>query len=64
MKDVLIALKAAGIVTVASAGNEGPSCSTIKDQPASHSDLTLSVGAHDHRTGRAGLLLEPRSLHS
>ena len=51
MKDVLIALKASGIVTVASAGNEGSGCSSIGDQPATHSDETLSVGAHDNRTG-------------
>lgn len=48
---VLEALKAAGIFVVASAGNDGSSCSTIKDPPAYHSALTFSVGAFDHRSG-------------
>lgn len=48
----LKALKAAGIMTVVSAGNDGPGCSTIQDPPAWHSSLVLSVGAHDHRSGR------------
>lgn len=51
MVDVLAATKAAGIVTVVSAGNDGSSCSTIKSQPATVSPYTLSVGAHDHRSG-------------
>lgn len=46
---VLKAMRAAGILVVASAGNEGSSCSTIQDGPAFHSDLILSVGAVDHR---------------
>jgi len=45
----LMAMKAAGILVVVSAGNEGPGCSTIQDPPAWHSALTLSVGAYDHR---------------
>ncbi len=45
----LKAMKAAGILVVASAGNDGPGCGTIQDPPAWHSALTLSVGAHDHR---------------
>lgn len=45
----LAAMKAAGILVIVSAGNEGPGCSTIKDPPAWHSALTLSVGAYDHR---------------
>jgi subtilisin family serine protease len=45
----LQAMKAAGIMVVASAGNDGPGCSTIHDQPAQHSSVTLSVGAYDHR---------------
>lgn len=49
---VLKVLKAAGIFVVASAGNEGPGCSTIAAPPAMHSDTTLSVGAHDHRNGK------------
>ena len=46
---ILKALRAAGIMVVVSAGNEGSSCSTIKDGPAFHSDLVLSVGAMNHR---------------
>lgn len=45
----LVAMKAAGIFVVVSAGNDGPGCSTIKDPPAWHSALTFSVGAYDHR---------------
>jgi subtilisin family serine protease len=47
----LHALNAAGIVVVASAGNDGPDCSTIDNPPAFYTDDTLSVGAIDHRTG-------------
>jgi subtilisin family serine protease len=46
---VLEAFKAAGIMTVAAAGNAGSSCSTIEDAPAHHSDEVLVVGAVDHR---------------
>ena len=46
----LKAMKKAGILIVASAGNEGPSCASIDAPPAWHSGLTLSVGAFDHRT--------------
>jgi serine protease AprX len=49
MRSVLEALYVAGISTVVSAGNAGPSCGTINDQPATHSDLTLTVGAYNHR---------------
>lgn len=42
---ILEKLYTAGIMVVASAGNEGPGCSTINDQPATHSRTTLSVGA-------------------
>lgn len=45
------ALREAGVVVVVSAGNEGPSCGTIDDQPATASDDTLSVGAYNHQTG-------------
>lgn len=48
---ILTAFKAAGVFVVASAGNSGSGCSTISDGPAFHSDLTMSVGAHDHRNG-------------
>jgi len=46
---ILKALRAAGILVVASAGNDGDSCSTIQAGPAFHSDLVLSVGAFNHR---------------
>ena len=49
---ILEALKAAGIFVVVSAGNDGPSCATITDPPASVSGLTFSVGAYDHKTGK------------
>ncbi len=42
---VLQKLYTAGIMVVASAGNEGPNCGTIGAQPATHSQMTLSVGA-------------------
>ncbi len=48
MLPVLQALRAAGVVVVVSAGNEGPSCGSINDQPATASDTTLSVGAYNH----------------
>jgi serine protease AprX len=48
----LTALRTAGVFVVVSAGNSGPSCSTIQDSPAWHSDDTFSVGAYDHRNGR------------
>ena len=48
---VLQNMKKAGILVVASAGNDGPTCSTIQDQPADHSEVTFSVGALNHRNG-------------
>jgi subtilisin family serine protease len=48
---VLQTLAQAGIVVVASAGNEGPGCGTIEAQPATASNVTLSVGAYNHRNG-------------
>ncbi len=52
MEEVLKAMKAAGILVVVSAGNEGPGCGTMDDQPASHGLSVLSVGAYDHRMNR------------
>jgi serine protease AprX len=49
---VVEALKKAGILVVASAGNDGSACSTIQDPPAFYTDTTLSVGAMDHRTDK------------
>jgi subtilisin family serine protease len=46
----ILNLEAAGILMVVSAGNDGSSCGTINSQPASVSDHTLSVGAHDYRS--------------
>lgn len=48
----LVSMKAAGIVVVASAGNDGPGCGTIKTPPAFHPAYVLSVGANDHRSGK------------
>lgn len=48
---VLQALKQAGVIVVVSAGNEGSSCGSINDQPATISGTTLSVGAYDHVSG-------------
>lgn len=49
---VLKSLKSAGIMVVVSAGNDGSQCKTINSPPAMHSEETLSVGAHDHASGR------------
>jgi serine protease AprX len=43
--EILKVMYQAGIMVVASAGNEGSGCSTIADPPANHTDLTFSVGA-------------------
>ena len=48
---VINSLNAAGILTVAAAGNDGSGCSTVKDAPAHHTAEVLTVGAHDSRTG-------------
>jgi len=45
----LKAMKNAGIFVVASAGNDGPYCSSVNSPPAWHSGLSLTVGAFDHR---------------
>ncbi|MFN7973839.1 MAG: S8 family serine peptidase [Acidobacteriota bacterium] len=46
LKTVVENTKAAGIVVVVSAGNSGPSCSTVNDPPAIY-DASFSVGATD-----------------
>jgi subtilisin family serine protease len=46
LKSVVEAVRAAGILSVQSAGNEGPACSTVFD-PAAIYDATFSVGATD-----------------
>lgn len=43
--EILKVMYQAGIMVVASAGNEGSGCSTIADPPANQSQLTFSVGA-------------------
>lgn len=43
-------MKKAGILVVASAGNEGSGCGSIDAPPAWHTGMTLSVGAVDHRS--------------
>jgi len=52
MTEMLKMFRAAGILVVASAGNDGPGCGTIGAQPANVSESTFSVGAADHRNGR------------
>lgn len=47
----LEAMRAAGIMTVVSAGNEGPGCQTIEAPPAYHTGMSLRVGAYNHRSG-------------
>ena len=42
-------LRDAGVFVVASAGNEGPRCSTVSDPPALYDDA-FSVGAIDRRS--------------
>lgn len=46
LKDSFVALQAAGILAVASAGNSGPNCSTVSDPPSIY-DETFGVGAID-----------------
>lgn len=43
------ALQAAGILVVASAGNDGPGCASVGDAPGSYSGKIFSVAAYDHR---------------
>jgi subtilisin family serine protease len=43
------ALKAAGIIFVAAAGNEGPGCGSVGDPPGTYYGDIVSVGALDHR---------------
>jgi serine protease AprX len=45
------ALQAAGILVVASAGNDGPGCASVGDAPGSYSGKIFSVAASDHRNG-------------
>ena len=52
MVEVLRTIHEAGIVNVAAAGNDGSSCGSMKNQPASISDYIISVGAYSHNSGR------------
>lgn len=51
LHDAVRALKAAGILIVASAGNDGPQCSTVMFAPGGYSRDVLTVAAYDHRNG-------------
>jgi len=53
LQSAVEALRAAGIVVVASAGNEGPGCSTVGDPPATYA-AAFSVGASDSGDQIAG----------
>jgi subtilisin family serine protease len=46
LRDVVEAMRAAGIYVAASAGNSGPSCSTVNNPIGMH-DAVTSVGAHN-----------------
>lgn len=46
LEPALEALRAAGLLMVVSAGNEGPACATVADPPARY-DAAFSVGATD-----------------
>jgi serine protease AprX len=50
--DAIKVVQAAGIYVVASAGNNGPECSTVMDGPAFHSDVIMTVGALNFKTGK------------
>lgn len=52
IKSAIVAMEKAGIMVVASAGNEGNGCKTIGSQPATVTDFVLSIGAYDHRSKR------------
>jgi len=50
LEQAVEALRQAGIVVVASAGNSGPACGTVTAPPALYRG-SLTVGNFDHRTG-------------
>jgi subtilisin family serine protease len=53
LRQVVETVRAAGLMVVASAGNSGPSCSTVRD-PIAIYDAAFSVGAHDAEGELAG----------
>ncbi len=48
--DAIEALKAAGIMVIVAAGNDGPSCDSIADAPSTYSQALVSVGAYNRYT--------------
>ena len=50
LKQAVEALRAAGIMMVVSAGNDGPSCATVTDPPSNY-DAVFSVGATSNGGG-------------
>lgn len=54
LEAAVTSVRAAGILVVASAGNSGPSCSTITDPPALYADA-FTVGAHSSSNAIAGI---------
>lgn len=53
LRDVVETMRAAGVYVVASAGNSGPSCSTVNTPIGMH-DAVTSVGAHNNNGVIAG----------
>ena len=53
LKPAVEALRMTGIMMVVSAGNDGPTCSTVADPPANY-DAAFSVGATDNDSGVVG----------
>jgi serine protease AprX len=50
LKQIVETVRAAGILVVASAGNSGPACGSVKDPPALY-DASFSVGAYEKGIG-------------
>lgn len=48
---VIDTIQTAGIIVVASAGNDGPSCGSMSAAPGFYSGKIFSVAAYDHRSG-------------
>lgn len=54
LSSAVSAVRGAGILVVASAGNSGPGCSSVSDPPAVYSDA-FTVGAHSSSNAIAGI---------